>query len=32
MSGVNPLPIISEPVRTALRLLIVGSLLLAVLW
>ncbi|MFO1420703.1 MAG: AI-2E family transporter [Candidatus Competibacteraceae bacterium] len=32
MSGVNPLPVISEPVRTALRLLIVGSLLLAVLY
>ena len=32
MSVVNPLPIISEPVRTALRLLILGSLLLAVLY
>ena len=32
MNAVNPLPVISEPVRTALRLLIVGSLLLAVLY
>ncbi len=32
MSAVNPLPVISEPVRTALRLLIIGSLLLAVLY
>jgi predicted PurR-regulated permease PerM len=32
MSAVTPLPVISEPVRTALRLLIVGSLLLAVLY
>ncbi len=32
MSTINSLPAISEPVRTALRLLIVGSLLLAVLF
>lgn len=32
MSTDNPLPVLSEPVRTALRLLIVGSLLLAVLY
>jgi predicted PurR-regulated permease PerM len=32
MSAVNPLSVISEPVRTALRLLIIGSLLLAVLY
>lgn len=32
MSAANPLPVVAEPVRTALRLLIVGSLLLAVLY
>ncbi|NJM12117.1 MAG: AI-2E family transporter [Synechococcaceae cyanobacterium SM1_2_3] len=32
MNPVNPLPTLSEPVRTALRLLIIGSLLLAVFY
>ncbi|MFO7640670.1 MAG: AI-2E family transporter [Candidatus Competibacteraceae bacterium] len=32
MSAVDPLSVVSEPVRTALRLLIIGSLLLAVLY
>ncbi len=32
MNAANSLPVISEPVRTGLRLLIIGSLLLAVLY
>ena len=32
MNSVNPLPTVSQPVRTALRLLIIGSLLLSVFY